>query len=436
MGKFLAASLAFFLFIFGSVAAPTLSLRAASTSTDEERKALEAQLQQLEDQINQYEGQVAGYQKQGKTLKGEIAKLNNSIVKLNLQIQAINLTLSQLDTKIAETQYQIMSAENDIAAHQQSLAALIQNLYESEQESMIEILLKNPRLSDFFGDLNNITLLQNDVRVAIEQIADLRSELKDQQEQFSLARADAASVQQYRAAQKNEIETAKSGKNKLLAVTKGQESKYQALLKQTKETAAQIRSRIFELLGGGELTFEEAYQYAKLASGATGIRPALLLAVLDRESALGQNVGKCSYKTAMSPSNQPIFLDIVGSLGINPDSVTVSCPNRDGAYGGAMGPAQFLPSTWKLYSSKVSTVTNHSPASPWNNADAFVATGLYLKDLLTGCGGVYSSQVSQERCMAAKYYAGSRWRSYLWTYGEAVVGRAQSFQEDIATISG
>jgi len=61
----------------------------------------------------------------------------------------------------------------------------------------------------------------------------LRDELKDKQEQFSLARADAATVQAYQVSQKKAVDSAKEEKNNLLTVTKGQESKYQTLLKQT-----------------------------------------------------------------------------------------------------------------------------------------------------------------------------------------------------------
>jgi len=435
--KYAVGAAAVVFLLTGFVSAPTLKVKASSptSTTDVERQALEAQLSDLENQIDQYENQIIGFQKQGKSLKNEISTLNGKVAKLNLQIQAINLTLSDLNRKIGDTQSQIAATKSDIADRRASLAQILMRLYIRDNTSLAEIFLTSPHLSDFFSDLNNLTLLQNNLRVNVEQIIDLHNQLEDKQDQFLLAKSDAQSVQNYQNAQKEEVANIKAEKNKLLDVTKGQESKYQALLNQTKETAAQIRSRIFQLLGGGELTFEEAYQYAKLASGATGVKPSLILAVLDRESALGQNVGKCSYKTAMSSQNQTLFLAITEELNLNPDIMTVSCPNKDGVYGGAMGPAQFVPSTWNLYKDNVAKITGHNPPSPWNSADAFVATALYLEGAAQSCNAIYSSAVSRDRCAAAKYYAGSRWRSYLWTYGEAVVSRAQGFEEDISMIT-
>lgn len=442
--RYLVIACAAFFLVFGSAnrlgllskaSGDVTSSTASSTDPNVERTALEAQLQTLETQIDQYQGQVTSYQSQGKTLNGEISILNSKIAGLNLQIQATNLTIEQLNDQISSTQSQIVVTQADIASKQASIQSLMNSIYKNDQTSLIEVFLQNPQLSDFWDDTQNITLLQDNLRIAVQQVTDLQGQLQDQVQQAQASEADAASAAAYQQAQAAQIASTKTQKAQLLQQTQGQESKYQALLVQTQASAAQIRNRIFQLLGGGQLSFEDAYQYAKLASNATGIDPSFILAILDRESALGQNVGQCNYKTAMSPSNQPLFLAIVQSLNIDPNSVQVSCPNADGVYGGAMGPAQFEPSTWDLYSSAVASITGDNPASPWNNADAFVATALYLKGGMTGCEAVYSALVSQERCTAAKYYAGSDWQNYLWTYGEAVVDRAQSFAADIQTIT-
>lgn len=435
--KVISIGLAISFFIIGSVTAPTTATLAANDGSDDEREALEVQLRDLEKQIDGYEDQIVGYQKQGKTLKNEISTLQGKISKLNLQIKAINLSIGQLDKKIDETQYQISETEENIDTSKESLASLLRDLHEREQASLVEVFLKSPRLSDFFNDLNNIMLIQNNLQVTITKISDLKNKLEDQKEQLSVARSDQTTLKGYQESQKGETEKLKGQKNNLLEVTKGQESKYQNLLKETKKTAAEIRSRIFKLLGGGELSFEEAYKFAKLAGQSTGIDPALILAVLDRESALGKNVGRCDYKKAMHPTRDvPIFLDLLKELGLSPDStaVLVSCANKDGAYGGAMGPAQFIPSTWKLYKDEVARVTGNNPANPWNNSDAFVATALYLKDAMRQCSS-YSNKASQERCAAARYYAGGNWKRHLWTYGEGTVARAQRFREDIEAIT-
>lgn len=432
--KFVSVFISIFFFIFGFAKEPIFLPQKVEadylTIAFDEREALEEQLRELEKQIDQYENQIASYRKQGKTLKNEIAQLEDKIAKLNLQIKAINLTLKQLDEKIENIQFQIRAVEGNISNNRRAIAALVKNLYITEQASLIEILLRNPQLSDFFNDLNNLALVQGNLKVAIDQIIKLRDELREKKEQLSLAKSDAQSIQNYRESQKKQIDLIKKEKNKLLAITKGKESEYQKLLKETKLTAAQIRSRIFKLLGGGELSFEEAYRYAKLASDAIGVKPSLILAVLDRESALGKNVGRCNYKKAMSEKNQDIFLQITKELNIDPNVVNVSCPNKDGVYGGAMGPAQFIPSTWMLYRDRVSQITGNSPASPWNNADAFVATALYLKD----AGASKNSSISEDRIAAAKYYAGNNWKRHLWTYGEAVVNKARQFEEDIKTM--
>jgi len=436
---------------FGFVYAPTGHLLAAQN--DAERQQLESKLAELEGQIAEYESTVSQYRKQGDSLKSEISRLEAQIAKINLQIRATNLSLDRLNNQINDTTVKITETETSINKNKNNLADILQSLHESDQSGLLEIMLKKRNLSDFFNDINSVLLVQEGLQTVLQDITNLRTELIDQKETLALERDDVEALKSYQNSQQIVVAQTKIQKNELLTVTKGEESKYQELLEETKKTAAEIRQRIFRLLGGGELTFERAYELAKFAGQATGIREAFILAVLDHESALGKNVGQCQYdvnpyypnrasnKTTMHPTRDiPPFLSITSGLGLDPKSTLVSCPiPQDGAFGGAMGPAQFIPSTWVLYENAISKITGNRPASPWDNQDAFVATALYLKDSYysSSCQGYandypqYDRETLLTRCAAAQYYAGGRWYTYRWAYGEPVVQRAEDFERDI-----
>lgn len=424
-----------FVLVGSSVLAPSGGTFA---QTDEsERAELEAELEDLEQQIVQYEVTIDEYKRQGSSLQGEINSLQAKINKITLQIKAINLSLTKLSGEIRETSGRIVDVEENIDSSKDALAAILRETYKEDRRGLIEVLLETPSLSEFFGSVNDLLVIQDDLRISVVELSQLRLELVDQKELLAMERSDVEALAAYQIRQRSVVVNSRGEKDYLLTLTKGKESEYQKLLVETQKTAAEIRSRIFELIGGGQLTFAEAYEFAKFAERATGVRAALILAVLDRESALGSNVGRCKYdenpyyperasnKTTMHPTRDiPSFLEITEELGFNPESTLVSCPiPSDGAFGGAMGPAQFIPSTWVLYSDAVSKITGSKPASPWRNSDAFIATGLLLSD--NGAG-------SDELLAAARYYCGWNVR-YVCTsvYGRNVIDTARGFQQDI-----
>ena len=422
----------FLSFIFNFAAAPTNGGAYAAQDPLAERQSLEAQLTQLEQQIDEYDGKVQEYKKQGDTLQSEIKKYNDKIAKLNLQIKAITLTLKKLNDEMNSTTQQISDTEVKIGDKKKVIADILQNIYQNENRGTLTIFLANVKISDFFNEMSRLASVQDKLRVNMEELGVLHSQLSDQKQTLALEKQDNMNLIEYQQGQKLDIQKTKDEKNTLLKETKGKESEYQKILTQTQETAAQIRNRLFELIGGGELKFEDAYKLAQFAESKTGVRAALILAVLDKESALGKNVGKCNYKTAMHPTRDiPIFLEITSELKLNPDTTLVSCPiTRDGAYGGAMGPAQFIPSTWVRFNDQIAALTGDNPPSPWNNTDAFMATALYLKSVGADGGTLYAEKVA-----AAKYYAGGRWSYYLSSYGANVIARASQFEQDIATLN-
>jgi len=241
--------------------------------------------------------------------------------------------------------------------------------------------------------------------------------------------------------QKNDLEKTERSKVNLLNITKGNEAKYQQVLAESRQKADEIRKQIFKLIGvKTQVTFGEALEIANWVSSRTGVRPALLLAVLWQESALGANVGTCnrpgdppskSWQEIMKPSrDQQPFVQICRELGLDPNTTPVSCPmfqsGKQIGWGGAMGPAQFIPSTWMTYKDEVSKITGNNPANPWDIRDAFVAAALYLAKW-----GATKQTRDAEWQAAMIYFSGSTNTRYRF-YGDSVLAKADEYEKLIS----
>lgn len=424
----------------------------------EDQEELKKLLVEIEAELDQLKATESKYAKQGQTFENEIKGLNVQINALNLKIKAINIQLARLDHDIVKNKEEIKITEERLDNSRLALEKLLRQLYENDRKGLAEVVLVNPRLSAFFGNINNLLSLQDSLSVTVAKVAKLRDQLIENKENLALKRSDVVALKARQAEQKAAVASTKQTKDQLLAQIKGQRAKYQVLIKEAKKTAAEIRNRIFRLLGGGELPFGEAVTLAQVAERATGVRAAFILAILTQESSIrgviGANLGSCYYNTprnnvsgtVMKNDQKANFLALMVELGLDPNTMPVSCPiATDGAYGGAMGPAQFMPNTWVGYKDRISAITGGNPPSPFNNLDAFTATALYLFDSLNSSScknyandnnDVLPYQYLLERCAAAKYYAGGNWYEHRREYGDDVASRSVKFQADIDVLNG
>ena len=128
----------------------------------------------------------------------------------------------------------------------------------------------------------------------------------------------------------------------------------------------------------------------------------------------------------MNPTRDvPEFIKITKRLGSDPFNTLVSCPQEVG-WGGAMGAAQFIPSTWVLFEDRITRALGTSAADPWTARDAFMAAGMYLTDL-----GARPGSYSAERDAACRYFSGRKCSQSSWakTYGDQVMAKAVTIQE-------
>lgn len=412
----------------------------ALTSADvqAQQSALQRQLKDLQAQIASYERQLTTIKSQKNTLANKIAQLEAERAKLTLQIQESKVQLQETDGRLAEIQSGIDDHEKRIAALKGEMQAILRQIAKQDRRGLVEILLSENGLSGFFAEVNGELQLNDSLAAVIGQYHVETASLTDQQEHLADQKDHQQNLFSIMQLQDQDLTDSLGEQDSLLKATKGKEADYQAALADNKKQAAEIKSRIYNLLElGKQVTFGEAVAVAQWASAQTGVRPAFLLAVLTQESNLGANVGTCnragdppskSWRAVMKPDrDQQPFMAITASLGRPTDTTPVSCPMRDKqgnqvGWGGAMGPAQFIPSTWTGYESRIAAVTGKT-ADPWDMRDAFLAASLKLK-------GDGAGTQSGEWAAAMRYFSGSTDPTYRF-YGDSVVATAARYQGDI-----
>ncbi len=420
--------------IFNSISAQT---------PEEERQQLEQELQALEEKISQYQSNIDSVQKEKKTLQNQITLLQSKINKLNLQIKQGNIQISQIKKQITTTEGKIEETSDKLNDVTKELKTSLRDFYQEDKKGLLEIALAGD-LSDFFNNLNNLEVLNSKISKSLGDTKSLKASLEGQKQDLDKEKQDLQKTVEIQALQKQSSLDSKAQQETILEETKGKESLYQQYLTESQKRAAKIRSRIFEIIGVAQApTFGQAYDIAKMIYRTTGVRPAFLLAVITQESNLGKNVGQCNCKAIPSCKNPGItwkdvmkpgrdweaFEQIAKDLGKLPENLPVSCPMYiDGkkiGWGGAMGPAQFIPSTWLRYKTRVEQITGRTPADPWKIEDAFLAAALYLKDY-----GAASQKPADEWRAAMIYFSGTTNTKYRF-YGDSVLNIAKDLQDDI-----
>lgn len=417
-------------------------LTITTSSSQSDKNYCQQELIQIEAQLADLLNKQKEQQKQTGTLKGDVNFLTSQINALKTKIKARALVIAQLKVNIAEKISMIQSLSGKIDRENESLAQLLRNTNEFDDENIIHLILSDNSVSDFYSDLESYTSIKQAVKVSVDLIRGVKTETevaKTDLEKKQNAETDAKA--ELESAQK-QVTVSQEQQKQLLAISKNKETEYQKLAAQKKIQADKIRAALFPLAGiSQKIDFGTALSYANEAKNATGIDPAFLLAVITQESNLGANVGQCyltnqdtgagvgkntgtPFVNVMKPTRdvQP-FLKITSSLGLNAFQTAVSCPIPSaGGYGGAMGPAQFIPSTWNGYISRLRNTLGHEP-NPWDPRDAFFASAI----LLTDKGAIGNSASAQNR--AACSYYGTRGSSCF--YSRSVMKLKSSIQSNI-----
>ena len=399
---------------------------------EERRAQLEKELKHLEAQIQEQQDILNTRAQESVTLERDIAILNATIEKARLSIRARSLEIERLSKESGEKQVVIEKLGTKIDREKESIGELIRKADKADSFSLPEIVLGGRNFSEFFQDIEEYQVIKRALRDSYTELATDKKETEVEREALDIRRTDEVQLRRLQELEKKKIEAQEAEKKRILKISKGIEAEYQKIIKIKQLSTAQIRAELFTLRGSATIPFGRALEYANTAGKKTGVRPALILGVIAEESNLGENVGTGNWRVDMKvPRDTEPFLDITRRLGLDPDNMPVSKKPWYG-YGGAMGPAQFIPSTWVLYEERIAKATGHNPPNPWDPFDAFMAAALLLMD-----NGADKNTPAAERLAALRYFAGwqnANKKAYAF-YGDDVMELAEKYQRQIDILS-
>ncbi len=448
-----------------ALSSPLLFAETSGEAQVAARKAeLEAQLAELEKLIVAQQELVQKKSGERVSLERDVAILDAQIKKARLAIRARELEIERLEGDINKKTHVIVSLSEKIAREKDSLGELVRRTAELDDISLVEVVLSNQSISAFFEEMDDFEAVKDALHDSFREIEGTKNATEEAKSVLEERQEAAERLHNAQLLEKKKVEERQNERKTVLTTTKGEETLYKQYLANTERTAAEIRAALFELRGSAAIPFGEALEYANVASKKTGVRAAFILGILKQETRLGELKGDGSWRVDMHPTrDRPVFLTIMQNLGLDPDKMPVSAGGAT-YWGGAMGPSQFIPSTWACYGGYLNINTNtcgqsggytrdqfwagpfrydaaadrirtymgkNSPSNPYAKQDAFMATALYMKDLGADAGGF-----TVERTAALRYYAGGNWSLPANAfYGDSVMEHATYFQKQIDTLA-
>lgn len=346
-----------------------------------------------------------------------LEQLKVDLQRANAQLEQTQATMTDVKKKSKTTGAQVTDLQHRIDGKKRELDALIRQLYEYEQVSLVQIFFDSKSLSDVFNQRSAYKQLQERAVRLLGDMHDDQDDLSGKKQALDQQASDLEQLQKLQDVQAQDLADKKSAQKLFLQQKKQQKAQYESLIAEAQMARDEIKKQVFTLQNGSiKISLNSANDMAKFAGKVTGVRPAVIIAVLKIESGVGSNLGSGRYPNSIaSTKNRDAFLRITKALGIDPYTAPLS-------RSGAMGPAQIMPTTWEGMAQRIQTLMGKKLANPYELADAFVATGVFLADK-------GAQDPAREAEALQRYVGGIYWEGQAW-YSRKVLAVAQEYEKE------
>lgn len=241
-------------------------------SLDDLKQSIEAkneEIKKLEEEAAEFHKEVGMRQEQGKTLKNEVTRIDRTVVKLRSDITLTEKKIQKTKLEVEKLALEIRQREFEIKKLRGGLAALLQDFFERKQEPLLFAFFRYSFLSDFFQDIDHMTMVEGRMISSLDILHKLREELGEKRKSEEIKKDELSDLHSSLQGQNKVQQSLRTEKNELLIVTKNQEKAYAKLLTDSERKRELLEGEIQELEEKIRVTIDPASLPTK-GSGALG----------------------------------------------------------------------------------------------------------------------------------------------------------------------
>ncbi len=233
-------------FFVGLCILPALAL-SHPVFAESEIERLQNQIEDRGNRLSEIEAEIAQFESQLQQVGAEKNTLQSAINQLELERKKVTAEISKTENQISSTDLEINKlileisrTERDIAETENAIAQIIRAQYKSEEDTLIELLLRHEKLSEFWSTFEAHENVRNTMSSKVADLSSFQALLEENRETNEQRRSELTSLKNQFKDQNSVLTNNKAEQTELLVTTKNEEESYQQLLASRQAVREQI----------------------------------------------------------------------------------------------------------------------------------------------------------------------------------------------------
>ncbi len=238
-------------FFIGTLIIPGLFFSAAHVTAQSEIEQLQTQIRDRNSRLGEIQKEIAKFEAslkevgaEKKTLQAAIARLELERGKVQSDIRFTEQKISSTDLELNKLILEINKAEDDISHNRAAISEIIRRSYKTTNTSMIEMLLNNAHLSEFWSSLETLDTVRDSMSGRVANLKTLHDTLEEKKGETAERRGELVDLKSQYSDQSTVLANSKAERAELLSATKNEEANYQKLLKERKAAKDKIETEM------------------------------------------------------------------------------------------------------------------------------------------------------------------------------------------------